>query len=61
MWNTGLDEAQPEMMFAREISITSDIRMTPPDGRKWRGTKEPLDESEREEWKSRLKTQDSEN
>ena len=26
-------------------------------GRKWRGTKEPLDEVEREEWKSWLKTQ----
>ena len=26
-------------------------------GRKWRGTKEPLDESERGEWKSWLKTQ----
>ena len=29
--------------------------MTPPYGRKWR-TKEPLDESERGEWKSWLKT-----
>ena len=29
--------------------------MTPPYGRKWRGTKEPLDESERGEWKSGLK------
>ena len=29
--------------------------MTPPYGRKWRRTKEPLDESEREEWKSGLK------
>ena len=26
-------------------------------GRKWRGTKEPLDESEREKWKHWLKTQ----
>ena len=26
-------------------------------GRKWRGTEEPLDESERGEWKSWLKTQ----
>ena len=26
-------------------------------GRKWRGTKEPLDEGERGEWKSWLKTQ----
>ena len=30
-------------------------------GREWRRTKEPLDESEREEWKSWLKTQHSEN
>ena len=29
--------------------------MTPPYGRKWRGTKEPLDESERGEWKNWLK------
>ena len=31
-----------------------------PYGRKWRGTKEPLDESERGEWKSWLKAQHSE-
>ena len=30
------------------ISITSDMQMIPPYGRKRRGTKEPLDESERE-------------
>ena len=29
--------------------------MTTPYGRKWRGTKEPLDESERREWKIWLK------
>ena len=29
-----------------EISITSDMQMTPPYGRKQRGTKEPLDEDE---------------
>ena len=44
-----------------EISITSDMQMTPPYGRKWRRTEEPLDESEREEWKSWLKAQQSEN
>ena len=38
-----------------EISITSDMQMIPPSGRKWRRTKEPLDESG--EWKSWLKTQ----
>ena len=30
-------------------------------GRKWRRTKEPLDESERGEWETRLKTQHSKN
>ena len=34
--------------------------MTPPYGRKWRETEEPLDESERGEWKSWLKAQYSE-
>ena len=32
-----------------------------PYGRKWRGTKEPLDEGERGKWKSWLKTQPSKN
>ena len=32
-----------------------------PNGRKWRGTKEPLDKGERAEWKSWLKTQHSKN
>ena len=44
-----------------EISITSDMQMTPPCSRKRRRTKEPLDESERGEWKSWLKTQHSKN
>ena len=34
-----------------EISITSDTQMTPPLWQKVKGTKEPLDESERGEWK----------
>ena len=33
-----------------EISITSDMQMTPPLCKNW-GTEEPLDESERGEWK----------
>ena len=37
-----------ESRFLGEISITSDMQMTPPYGRK-RRTKELLDESEREE------------
>ena len=50
-----------ESRLPEEISITSDMQMTPPFGRKWRGTKKPLDESERGEWKSCLKAQHSEN
>ena len=41
-----------ESRLLGEISITSDIQMTPPYGRKWRRTKEPLDNSEKGEWKS---------
>ena len=44
-----------------EISITSDMQMTPPLWQKVRGNKKPLDESERGEWKSWLKAQHSEN
>ena len=43
-----------------EISITSDMHMTPPLWQKGR-TKEPLDESEREDRKGWLKTQHSKN
>ena len=39
------------------ISITSDMQMTPPYDRKPSGTKEPLDKSESQELKSRLKIQ----
>ena len=38
-----------ESRLLEEMSITSDMQMTPPYGRKQRGTKEPLDESERGE------------
>ena len=44
-----------ESRFLGEISITSNIQMIPPNGIKWRGSKEPLDESEKGEWKSGLK------
>jgi len=50
-----------ESRLLGEISINSDMQMTPPYGRKWRGTEEPLDKSERGEWKSWLKTQHSKN
>ena len=38
-----------ESRLLGEISITSDMQMTPPYGRKQTGTKEPLDEGERRE------------
>ena len=40
-----------ESRLPGEISINSDMQMTPPYGRKWRGTQKPLDKSERGEWK----------
>ena len=46
MRNAGLGEAQAGITIARRISITSYMQMTPP---LWQ--KEPLDESERGEWK----------
>ena len=48
-----------ESKFWGEISITSDMQMTPFLCRKQWGTKEFLDESEREEWKSWLKIEHS--
>ena len=42
----------------RFISV---MQMIPPLGRTWRRTKEPLEESEKGEWKSWLKAQHSEN
>ena len=50
-----------ESRLPGEISITSDTQMTQPCGRKRRRTKELLDEVEKREWKSWLKTKDSEN
>ena len=44
-----------ESRLPGEISITSDMQMTLPYGRKWRGAKKPLDESERGEQKVGLK------
>ena len=63
MRNAGLDEAQAGIKIAgRNIN---NLRYTDDTshgyGRKWRRTKEPLDESEKGEWKSWLKTQHSEN
>ena len=45
----------------KKNSITLDLQMTPHVWQKWRGTVEPLDESERGEWKSWIDTQHSKN
>ena len=50
-----------ESRLLGEIWTTSDMQMYHSNSRKWRGTKEPLDEGEREDWKSWLKSQHSEN
>ena len=54
MWSTsckmqGWMKHKLESRLPGEISITSDMQMTPPYGRKQRRTKEPFDESERGE------------
>ena len=62
MRNAGLDEAQAGIKTARRnVNNLRYADDTPPYGRKQRRTEEPLDESERGEWKSWLKTQHSEN
>ena len=60
MRNTGLDEAQAGIEIARRNN-SNHRYWHHPYGIKWRKTKEPLDEGEREEWKSWLKTQHSKN
>ena len=50
-----------ESRLLGEISIPQICRWHYSYGRKWRGTKEPPDESERGEWKSWLKTQHAKN
>ena len=50
-----------ESRLPGEISITQICRWHHPYGRNWRGTKKPLDERKRGEWKSWLKAQHSEN
>ena len=49
MGNAKLDEAQAGIKLPGEISITTVMQMTPPYGRKQRGTIEPLDEGEKGE------------
>ena len=59
MRNARLDEAQAGIKIAgrniNNLKYADDTTLTS----EWRGTKEPLDEGERGEWKSWLKTQDS--
>ena len=61
MRNTGWMKHKLESRLPGEMSITSDMQMIPPLWQKVRETKNPLDESERGEWKSWLKAQHSEN
>ena len=62
MRNGGLDEAQAWIKIAgRKINNLRYADDTSFNGRMWRGTKVPLDEGEKEEWKGWLKTQHSEN
>ena len=60
IWCWGWMKNKLESRLLGEISVTSECRWYHPYGRKWR-TKEPLDGSERREWKNLLKTQHSEN
>ena len=61
-WNAGWMKHKLESRLPGEISIISDMQMTPSLwGWKQRRTKEPLDESERGAWKSSLRAQHSEN
>ena len=57
MRNAGLEEAQAGIKIARRninnLRYADDTTLTY--GRKWRGTKKPLDEGERGEWKNWLK------
>ena len=62
MRNAGLEDSQAGIKIAgRNIKKPQICRWHHPYGKKQRGTKKPLDESERGEWKSWLKAQHSEN
>ena len=61
MRNAGLDEAQTGIKIVRRNTNNLRYAWHHPYGRKQRGTKEPLDESEGGWWKSWLETQHSEN
>ena len=55
MWNVGLDESQAGIQIAgrniNNLRYANDTTWYHVNGRKWGGTKEPLDEGERGEWK----------
>ena len=53
MWNDGMDEAQAGLKTARRN--INNFRYADDTTRKWRGTKEPLDEGEEESEKASLK------
>ena len=59
MRNPGLDEAQAEIKIARRninnLKYADDSTLMSESGRKWRRTKEPLNESEEESEKVGLK------
>ena len=55
--NAGLKEAQAGINIARRNINNLRYADDTPYGRKWRGNEEPLDESERGEWKNWLETQ----
>ena len=57
MWNVGLDESQAGIKIIRKKFQQHQLCRYYPNGRKLKGSKEPLDESEKGEWKSWLKTQ----
>ena len=59
--NARLDEAQTRIKIARRNIKPQICKWNHPNDRKQKGTKEPLDESERGEWESWLKTQHSKN
>ena len=62
MRNAGLEEAQAGInIVGRNINNLRHGRWHYPYGKKWRGTKDPLDKSEKGEWKSWLKAQHSKN
>ena len=62
MWNAGLDEAQAQVKIARRnisnLRYTDDTTLMAESEEE---LKNPLDESERGEWKNWLKTQHSKN